>query len=419
MKINISPKQWHVSGKTIFYMFLLLMVIPLFNGFALLTGDGGLHSPYYFVGYSTGFGARKLLGTIFSFILPEYTTHRHLVPYIWCVLLAIFLLFANYVSASFRGVNFHSNSNSLPFLLLTAVYVATSYSVLFCYSLVWYADIWLYLLTLIFITLFAKFRSNGVWPLVYGVIVIIACLIHHIFCCLFFPLFVALFIYEIFDKNKLSVRLIVLYGVVALLLCALFICLWFFSSMNIGFEELGKQLSQRANSVCCNDTFILTLLYGTSYDSSHMYDIGQFPARFYQLPFLLLLVSPLISLFVIPWILCIRKAKNRVERTKYILMLSSMVLLFFPVFIMATDYGRWLMAWFFCHTILLLTMYRIGDSLVIEAMSLMYNWCKRHIVVSVFLIVYILLLRIYPTDNAGVDALSYAQYEIYANLFAK
>ena len=92
MKINISPKQWHVSSKTIFYMFLLLMVIPLFNGFALLTGDGGLHSPYYFVGYSTGFGARKLLGTIFSFILPEYTTHRHLVPYIWCVLLAIFFV---------------------------------------------------------------------------------------------------------------------------------------------------------------------------------------------------------------------------------------------------------------------------------------------------------------------------------------
>lgn len=40
---------------------------PLMNSFFALMACGGMHSPYYFIGYETGFGGRKLLGTIFNF----------------------------------------------------------------------------------------------------------------------------------------------------------------------------------------------------------------------------------------------------------------------------------------------------------------------------------------------------------------
>ena len=94
---SVGNESWMNDRKATIALTALVIAIPLFNGFVRLTDGGGLHSPYYFVGYSTGFGARKLLGTVFSAILPHYTTHWHLVPIIWSVLLAIFLLFARFV----------------------------------------------------------------------------------------------------------------------------------------------------------------------------------------------------------------------------------------------------------------------------------------------------------------------------------
>ncbi|MCR4658693.1 MAG: hypothetical protein K5650_00150 [Bacteroidales bacterium] len=409
VKFKLGRPERLSDDRLILLMFAVLAVIPLFNGLVLLTEPGGLHSPYYFVGYSTGFGARKLLGTLFTVLLPDYATHKHLVPYIWGALLMVFLLFAFYFSRTFKGTNLSSNRNALPFFLATTVYLASSYSLLSCYTLVWYADIWLYLLTLVFISLFARFRSKGLWPVAYGVIVLTACLVHHIFCCLFFPLFVALFIHEILDGDKLVVKNLLAYGGIIAAVGALFVCLWSFSSMNIGFEELSSELKQRADDVCDSNPWLLNLLYGSSADNYHtMWTEGQFPTRYYQFPFLLLLLSPLIAIFVSPWIMCVRHAKNRVRKAKYLLMLCVPTVMFLPVFAVATDYGRWMMAWFFCQALLLLTMYRIGDVHIIAAMRTLFNWCRHHMVVAILLVAYILLLRLTPNDNSGVNVLSFA-----------
>lgn len=395
----------------------LLFFFPLFNGYGMLTREGGMHSSYYFVGYETGFGARKLLGTVFSWILPEYTTHNDLIPYIFAVLLAIAILFVNYCYRTFKNDNLATSRNARPFFLTLAIYLASSYSILKAMSLVWLADIWLYLLTLVFVTLFAKHRSHGGWPLVYAVIVLTACLIHHIFCCLFLPLFVTLFVYEIFESNHAPHRRLLVYGGICLSVVALMAYLWLFSEMNMGVEELSQRLEQRADNVCNKDVFYLNLLYGSSHSNYlAMWDVGQFPARYIQFPFLVLLLSPLIWLFIWPWILCVRHAKQRKERWKYALIPCVSIVMFLPIFVVATDYGRWWMAWFFCQMLLLLTMYRLGDRPIIAAMRTILSWCRRHWVLSVLLVVYVLQLRIANADNAGVDVLSWAQI-LYRSLF--
>ena len=400
----------------ILLLFLALTIIPLFNSFVILTREGGMHSSFYFVGYSTGFGARKFLGTIFSVLLPDYTTHRHLVPYIFGALLTLFLLFGIYFSRTFNNVPLNKSSNALPFFLLTVLYLASSYSILFFNTLIWLADIWLYLLTIFFVILFARFRSKGVWPIVYGILILTACLTHIIFCCLFLPLFVALFIYETFDGNKMSLRRALIYGTSVLSVAILFVCLWCFSSMNVTPEELSVMLGERANNVSDNGPWMLNILYGPSASNFHtMWEVGQFPLRYYQFPFLILLMSPLLTLFVTPWILCIRHSHHRVEKLKYLLMLCAGIILFLPIFAVATDYGRWMMAWLFCQTLLLLTMYRLHDTKVIASMQIMFSRMRRHLVLTVFLVAYILLLRVSPTDNAGVNALSFA-HELYRNL---
>lgn len=411
MAQNPRTQETRKSNRIMLALLSLLFLIPLFNDLVLLAcRKGGLHSSYYFVGYETGFGARKLLGTLFSPLLPEYTTHGDLVPYIFAVLLTISILFIAFVYHGFKGVDFRRAGNALPFLLLTAVYLASAYGLPRALSLVWTADIWLYMLTLVFVTLYVGNRHRWWFPLFSLLTVIVACLIHHIFCCLFFPLFVALFIYDAMPEKGVDRKRLLAYGLVCLALAILFVCLWRFSTMNITVDELRQRLLEHTDDVCDKDPFMLNLLYGPSGSNyKAMWDVGQFPARYIQLPFLLLLLTPLITLFLMPWMLSIRHARHRVERIKYTLMLLASILLFLPVFAIATDYGRWWMAWFFCQTLLLLTMYRLGDSHIIAAMRYMFAWCRQHPVVALLLAVYVLLLHISPSDNAGIDALSYAK----------
>ena len=399
------------NNKVMLALLSLLFVFPLFNDCViLLCRDGGLHSSYYFVGYETGFGARKLLGTLFSLMLPDYTTRKDLIPYVFAVLLFICILFIAYVYRSFKNTDFRRSNNSLPFFLVTAIYMASSYGIQRALSLVWYADIWLYLSALIFVIVFVKHRKRHWFPVFALLMVVLSCLIHHIFCCLFFPLFAALFIYEVLPDRQVDKRKAVIYGGICLALGILFVCLWRFSTMNISVDELRQRLMEHTDNVCDKDPFVLNLLYGSSASNYQgMWDVGQFPTRYIQLPFLFLFLSPLIMLFVMPWILSIRHSHHGAERAKYTLMLLASTLLFLPIFAVATDYGRWWMAWFFCQTLLLLTMYRLGDRHIISAMRYMFGWCRKHPIVSILLVVYILLLRISPTDNAGIDVLSYAR----------
>ena len=96
-------------------------------------------------------------------------------------------------------------------------------------------------------------------------------------------------------------------------------------------------------------------------------------------------------------------------------MLCISIVMYLPIFAIATDYGRWLMAWFFCQTLLLLSMYKLGDTPVIASMNIVLSWCRHHLFVSILMLIYILQLRIYPSDNSGIDALTFAN-ELYHNL---
>ena len=143
----------HLPNKKLIVVLMcaLCVIGPLMNCFFNLRACGGMHSPFYFVGYETGFGGRKLLGTIFNFILPEHVQHRHLIPFILGVIVLNITLFAIYVFKCLKN----SKYKHVATVLLLAIYLVSPFSFLRMLShLVWYADIWLYLATLIFLLLF-------------------------------------------------------------------------------------------------------------------------------------------------------------------------------------------------------------------------------------------------------------------------
>lgn len=348
------------KNSIIIILSVLCLVGPLMNCFFNLRACGGMHSPFYFVGYETGFGGRKLLGTIFNFILPEQVHHRHLIPFIMGVVVLNLILFATYI---YKCLKKNTTSSHWPIVLLLVVYLVSPFSFLRMIShLVWYADIWLYLATLIFLLLYLNHRNKWwYWPATL-IIVIAACLTHHIFCCTFFPMFAALFLYDTLSNNSISLPKSFGYLGICICIGGLFLAIWFFGRNTMDIDTIYDQVSQRTNCVCTKERLYFHWLYGSNAENIQaMWDMGQFPWRYYQFLPVLILLSPMLALFCAPWIMAIKATKG-VEKIKYLAMFLLPTLLILPMFAVATDYSRWFYSLFFCYMMMPLMMHGLRCS---------------------------------------------------------
>lgn len=379
----------------------LCFISPLESCFKSLMGIGGLHSPYYFVGYETGFGGRKLIGTIFSIFLPEYVQHRHVVPIIFISFLILAISFVILVCRTINFGDLKTSSAAKSVFVLLSVYLISAYSIFnFVSHCGWFIDVFLYLITISFIFVFIKCRGKWYYYVGTAVIVLVGCLIHHIFCCLFFPLIVALFISEIFADNRFHFDRLIYYGIISLLLLLLFCAIWFFSSP-MDIDAIYNGVCRRTNGVCIKERIVFQWLYGSNHENYlAMWDEGHFPLRYYQFIPVVILMSPILALFFSPWILSIKNAEKGVQRTKYLLMFLAQTILFFPIFIIATDYFRWWNAWFFCQIVIILTLYKIKDTFFIEQLEKIFAWLKKNWIISILLIVFICSVN---TGNCGVS----------------
>lgn len=361
---------------------------PLMNGFFALKACGGMHSPYYFIGYETGFGGRKLLGTVFNYLLPEYVHHRHLIPYILGVIILNAILF---IKLSYTSLTRNKDKYStIALMLFLTIYLVSPFSFLRMTShLVWYADIWLYLASLLFLLLYVNNRKTWwYWPTTL-IIAISACLTHHIFCCMFFPMFAALFVYDTINESSVNTKRGVGYFIICIALVALFLVIWFWGDSNMDIDAIYDNVSRRTNCVCTKERIYFHWLYGTNAENIQaMWDVGQFPWRYYQFSPVIILISPLIILFCAPWVMAIRSTPKGIVRTKYTIMFLLPTLLILPLFVVATDYSRWFYAWFFCQTMLLLVMHALNDIIIDTQLHRMLLFLKKHWATALLLIIY-------------------------------
>lgn len=389
----------HLPNKKLIVVLMcaLCVIGPLMNCFFNLRACGGMHSPFYFVGYETGFGGRKLLGTIFNFILPEHVQHRHLIPFILGVIVLNITLFAIYVFKCLKN----SKYKHVATVLLLAIYLVSPFSFLRMLShLVWYADIWLYLATLIFLLLYLNHRNSWwYWPATL-IIVIAACLTHHIFCCTFFPLFAALFLYDTLSNNRISLSKSFGYLGICTCIGGLFLAIWFFGSNSIDIDTIYDQVSQRTNCVCTKERLYFHWLYGSNTENIQaMWDVGQFPWRYYQFLPVLILLSPMLALFCAPWIMAIKATKG-IEKIKYLAMLLLPTMLILPMFAVATDYSRWYYSLFFCYIMMLLMLHGLNDKVINTQLQRLFEYLKKNWIITFLLIVY---LSSFSIGACGID----------------
>jgi hypothetical protein len=368
---------------------------------------GGLHSPYYFIGYETGFGGRKLIGSLFSLFLPDYVQHRHIAPVVFMAFILLAIMFVVLVCRTIKLKDLKSSSASQSILVFLAIYLISTYSIFgFIEQCAGFIDVFLYLLTLAFVFIYIKYRGKWFYYFSTTLIVLAGCLIHHIFCCLFSPLFFALFINEVYSNNQLHVKEFVVYGIITLMLIILFCLIWFFSSP-VDIDAVYEQVCSRTNGVCFKEKIVFQWLYGSNHENYlSMWEQGNFPLRYHQFLPVIVLMSPIIALFCSPWIMAITKAVKGIQRRKYLLMFLAQNLLFLPIFVIATDYFRWWYAWFFCQIVMMLTMYKIKDTFFSTQMQIVFSVLKRNWIMTLLLIVYIWSISMGDCGVRWIDTIS-------------
>ena len=378
-------------------IFVLLMCVPaLLN---IRTGDiNSYHTFFYFIDYSTGFGGKKLLGEICSLWFPKEVGKQHLLPLITIVLFLMVALFAWFCGKCLS----RNQQNKRPLLVFITIYLLSPFSFLVLVNMISRVDFYLATATLLFLYLYIRYRGTWYYYILTLVIICTACLLHHIFCNIFFPLFFALFIYDVFSETKHVTKKAICYLTILLIVSLLFFSIVLFSKMNIDFESLYSCLQERST----DSTSALSLkgpLYYEFYAKlpEHYIAYVQPVLKYNIARFVLTIIvlSPLLVLFWIPWILAIRHSSDKREKWCYILMQLFIHLIILPAYLMAIDYDRWNCAYCFIQFCLILVLYYLEEKTFVEQIDKIISLLKQHFVVVILFIIYISSIEL-PSGNS-------------------
>lgn len=352
-------------------------------------------SVHYFVGYETGFGGRKLMGTLCGWLFPSYVQGWMVSTLVLTSNLLMLLLFVLLICMTVRRIS----SATLPVCMALLVYGLNPFSILqYCNRGLssGFMETYQLLLVLAWLPLFLRCRRRWYYYLATLVVAVVGCLIHHTFCCTLFPLMVALFVYDLFVE-RFPVDRTVAYGAVCLLMAGLFLAIWFHSTMTVDIDTLQQRIIARADSDACGAyKEALRQYYYAAYENNVQ---NLQLLRLVEFVFTLVLMAPVFVIAYFPWL----QAAKRSGQSMYWIVPAVLTLLTLPVFFRTTDYSRWWTCWFFCLTALSLVAFGKGDKPVIDALDELWCFFKRRWYLGVILLVYLAQLF-----QSGYEGLTHA-----------
>ena len=396
--------------------FLKWLPIALFASFVpsivycvmqLIKGNWlGNYSLYYYVGYETGFGGRKLIGTICSWLFPEHITAHFMWGVILCAVCVMIALFVWFVTRCIK----QSIPNAIATVAVTILYAILPFSLigfLQARLAVYFIDTYHFILTFIWLLLFMRYRGKWHFYIITAIISVAACLIHHTFCCTLFPLFVALFLYDTFDGANINWRKAIAYSVICVVMLTLLIIIWTQSHMNVDIETLSAQIGERVDPDAYyrwedSDAALYILFYASNALNRQM-AFAQWGATnlYFELVLTLILTLPFILVFCHPWFMAAKKTERPLSKWRYRLIPIVITALTLPIFFMATDYSRWFVGYFFSLFAVNMMALALGDKPVTQSWRGILTYFRRKPWIVLVLIVY--AIQLHMNFSCGLD----------------
>lgn len=396
--------------------FLKWLPIALFASFVpslvycvmqLIKGNWlGNYSLYYYVGYETGFGGRKLLGTICSLFFPEHITAHFMWGVILCAVCVMIALFVWFVTRCVQ----RSIPNAMATVAVTILYAVLPFSIfgfLQARLAVYFIDTYHFILTFIWLLLFMRYRGKWHFYIITAIIAGVACLIHHTFCCTLFPLFVALFLYDTLDGGKIDWHKAIGYGLICISLFVLLVIIWNQSHMNVDIETLSTRIGERVDSNAYyrwedTDSALFVIFYASNALNREIaFNMLSATDLYFDLALTIILMLPFLILFWKPWYMAAKRVENPLLKWRYRLVPIVISIITLPIFFMATDYSRWFAGYFFSLFAVTMVVLALGDKPLTHSWRdvLGYFHCEPWIVL--ILIVY--AIQLHMNFFSGLD----------------
>ncbi len=385
--INFLKKNFVLVAAILLGAVLVVKVIAITLGMS----NFGWPTLNYFIGYETGFGGRKLIGTLSHLFLPEHLSlsiiRSIIISANIILILLLFLFYARVTKSTDRNI----------VALIILLYFASPFSLVEWFQSgcsVVFMETYQLIIVTIWLLLYLKYSSNYWMYAVTAITVIICCLIHHTFCCTLLPLMASLLVYDMFCSDKLIRTRFLLTGLICVALGILLFFIWTHSEMNIPQDKLTEYIHNSTNiRIKDESTAIQQLYYDSNFENYANQRESLIQLRYPEFAISILLLSPMLLILYFPLFHAISNSNMSVQKCRYLLIGIIMIIMPLPIFVVATDYTRWFVCSFFCLSSLDLVLIYKNDALVTEGFYKLKNFFKKRIWLLIILIIYMLNLH--------------------------
>lgn len=323
--------------------------------------------------YRYGFIQRGFLGTIID-CLSEFipiSPHRVIILFQYTTMLIYYLAIAAILLFSIYEWN---NGKKVFHIIVIGYVMGSGYETWFSRNLFGHSDVWLIVLTIIALV--------AIWKNEYEVsifISIIGMLIHQAYFFMYLnDILLALAFKYLINESKRK-RVVITFLFIILSCVSLFIYLQFFSHVKAGIEyEYVRNRSLdifRAEYFDVWELEIKNYLFGEKSPLALTYGIQSF-GKYVMFEFVLMF--PIFYELFFYWKTIVSYTDDKLKKIFYRLVPFGIVTTL-PLFIMHSDYGRWMHAVYFYEIIALWLVNLINDIAVVNANNEMIKRLKKNI----------------------------------------
>lgn len=347
--------------------------------------------------YEYGFTSRSLLGTIYHIlnrVLPiEMMDYR--VAFIFaCIITALFFLFLMY----FTYVCLKMCTDSIQKPVAALLFFFNTFAIATFSGAYNFFRVDLFMIVVALLSALVIMKKKWIWLLI--PLSAIGVMFHQGFVFMYFNVGLVLLLYMFLDSGKDTRKKYMIVFVIALVLgSALFLWFELFSRTN-GSAILDSVVND-AKAVSFEGKYHSTLLahevlgvdLATSEGEWHKMSVT-------QLVWFTLLMIPFILIFIRFFVGIFKKASERIDKIKYILILIGAGTML-PDFLLKIDFGRWIMAVMTYYVVVIIAVAVIGDKIVRQELSDTYQRIKAKPYGMMYFIYPIMFIPLCDVDIDG------------------
>jgi len=381
-----KDSRLNYSGKKYYEIFIFAV---LMFEFAVLLPNINNNDPYmvtfYFLSYQDlGLNTRLFIGSVFK-IFAEYISVKTLF-YCICIITACLNGLVALVLGKVLRRSFDETTDSLKIFIILFLSSPFSLCFLFYKGNFGYFDLYLVLVTVIMFL----FTGNKYLKWLVPALCIIAEAIHPGWMLLYMPAIVIILIYKYY-KNKYKKSSLILCAITFLIAS---ISLFYFQFLphHIDFkspEAVVSFIQHRTDSSLNSDIIMANYFLKVStyfYDSLHVV----LSLAFSSSVCLLVIVSPLITVFFFLWLKAFKKAEDKFAKFIVLLCMAAPAVSI-PIFF-SFDWDRWIAAIFIVQFSLVFYFLDSGFACVVESAENIRIYFQKHLFLFIFIIVFMSIM---------------------------